>query len=367
MDAVYTVRNAEDIPTPALLLYRDLIVANLRRALDMVGDPARLRPHVKTHKMAEIVRMALREGVLRHKCATLKEAEMLADCGAPDVLIAYQMVGPNCVRLAELVQRFPRTEFKSVVDDPDAAHALSAVMQGRGLRLRVLLDLDLGMHRTGIAPGERAVALYGLVAQLPGLEAGGLHAYDGDNRAGDPAEREVASKQNLAAVRELRATLERRGLAVPLVVVGGTPPFPFYARQPDVEASPGTFVLHDGGYGATLPDLGFRPAALLLTRVISRPLPHLATIDLGSKAIAADPPGARGAVLNLPGVHVRGQSEEHWVLELTDPTTHGVPVGHTLYVCPTHVCPTVALHREAYVVANGEVVERWEVTARDRT
>lgn len=366
MDEHYRLLDSESQRSPSLLFYRSFIERNLQRALELIGDPMRLRPHVKTHKTAEIVRMELALGIYKHKCATLREAEMLAETGVRDVLIAYPIVGPNGWRLAELMKRFPETDFKALVDDVMAATALSRLMREEGLRLKVLIDLDVGMHRTGIAPGEEAVTLYRRVAELPGLEPYGLHAYDGHNRSSNVAEREALAVECLETVRQLRRTLESAGFSVPLVVMGGTPPFPFYAKQPDVEASPGTFVLYDGGYGDLLPDLGFVPAALLFSRVISRPTAELATLDLGHKAIAADPPGARGTVWNVPGALLRSQSEEHWVMELTDPRTRDLPVGAPVYVCPTHICPTVALHSEAFLVVGGRVVERWKIAARDR-
>ncbi|MBM3215986.1 D-TA family PLP-dependent enzyme [Candidatus Poribacteria bacterium] len=367
MDDRYAIHDPDSLPSPSLLFYLPIIQANLRRALTLVEDPARLRPHVKTHKTPELVRMVQAAGVTKHKCATLREAEMLAEEGAPDILIAYQMVGPNQERLATLMARFPETTFRCVADDVSVVEALSSVMSRHELTVDVLVDLDVGMHRTGIAPGDEAAAVYRRIADLPGLEPGGLHAYDGHNRASVVSERDGVGTECLETVRALRNRLVGEGLPVARIVMGGTPPFPFYARQEDVEASPGTFILHDCGYGGTLPDLGFVPAAILFSRVISRPVAGFATIDLGHKAIAADPAGDRGIVLNVPGVRLGGQSEEHWVLELTDSATHGLRVGDPVFVCPTHVCPTVALHQEAIVIDGGRPVDRWQVAARNRT
>src|SRR5262249_19106159 len=152
---------------------------NVERLVTRVGDPKRLRPHVKTHKTREIVRMQLAAGITKHKCATIAEAEMLAGVGAPDVLMAYNPVGPNADRLARLVEACPDCRFSALVDHPAAAEALSAAMVRRGRRVEALLDVDVGQHRTGIPPGEDAVKLYEAVAGLPGLAPGGLHVYDG--------------------------------------------------------------------------------------------------------------------------------------------------------------------------------------------
>ena len=142
--------------------------------------------------------------------------------------------------------------------------------------------------------------------------------------------------------------LTAKGLSVPLIVMGGTPTFTIYAETPGVEASPGTFIFHDYGYTTRYPDLGFTPAALLLSRVISIPTPHRITLDLGHKAIAADPDGVRGVVLNIDDAEVSMQHEEHWAINVPDSTP--MHIGQEIYVCPTHICPCVALHPFYYVV-----------------
>ncbi|MDA1190127.1 MAG: D-TA family PLP-dependent enzyme [Candidatus Poribacteria bacterium] len=365
----YLIRDTSNVLSPSLIFYKPLIEANLQRALAMVGnDPSRLRPHVKTHKTPEIARREVELGITKHKCATLREAEMLGECGAADVMIAYQMVGPNIARLADLVARFPKTQFSSVCDDSATAELTGKQFSERGLTARLFIDLDAGMHRTGTPLGEGADALYKSFTQIKGVEPAGLHAYDGQNKSEDPKQRAALGEIVLEQVRAMRDRLLAAGCPVPRVVVGGTPSFSFYATQTDIESSPGTFVLHDGGYGEHYPDLGFVPAALLFSRVISRPSKTLACIDLGHKAISADPVGDRGQVWSVPGVTLGQQHEEHWVLELGDAETReSLKVGDGVYVCPTHVCPTVALHQEAVVVDNGEVVGSWGVTARTRS
>jgi D-serine deaminase-like pyridoxal phosphate-dependent protein len=368
MHPQYAIDDTSAIYSPALIFYKDLIRRNIERAVAIAGDASRLRPHVKTHKTREIVRMELDAGITKHKCATLAEAEMLADCGVRDVLLAYNMVGPNCRRMARLVERYPACSLSVLVDHPAAAQALSDALKPSSHGVDILIDLDTGQHRTGIAPGEGAVALYELLGKLPGLQPGGIHVYDGHNHQDSPAEREAAVASQLRPVLEFRARLEQKGLPVPRMVLGGTPTFPAYARLdiPGIECAPGTCILHDHGYGTHFADLtGFTPAALLLTRVISRPTPTRLTLDLGYKAVASDPPaGKRCILLNVPDYQPVLQNEEHFVIET--PAAGQFNPGDEVYAMPTHICPTCAMHKQAYVVTDRRVAECWDIAARDR-
>src|SRR5262245_22068404 len=170
MDAKYLVKDPSTIFSPALLFYKDIIRHNIRRMIERAGGAARLRPHVKTHKTREIVRMELEAGVTKHKCATIAEAEMVAAVGAPDVLLSYPIVGPNCQRLAKLVQKFPKVKFSTLADHEVGIRQLSEALAPTKQRLPVLLDIDVGQHRTGIAPSDAAIALYEKLAAAPGLE-----------------------------------------------------------------------------------------------------------------------------------------------------------------------------------------------------
>jgi D-serine deaminase-like pyridoxal phosphate-dependent protein len=368
MNPQYLIRDTSTVFTPALLFYKELIRRNIAHAVTMAGGPSRLRPHAKTHKTREIVRLQLDAGITRHKCATIAEAELLAQAGAPDVLIAYNMVGPNCGRLARLIARYPECHFSVLADHPRGAAQLSEALVAAKATVDVLIDLDVGQHRTGIAPGPAAADLYASFARLPGLRAGGFHVYDGHNHQDSFHERESAALRGLEPVLALRDTVEKQGLPVPRVVAGGTPTFAVYARLdvPGLECAPGTCFLHDDGYGSRFADLaGFRPAAVLLTRVISRPTPTRITLDLGYKAIASDPPaGKRCVLLNVPDYQPILQNEEHFVVET--PAAERFGPGDEVYAVPTHICPTCALHQRAHVVEDGRVTEMWDIAGRDR-
>jgi D-serine deaminase-like pyridoxal phosphate-dependent protein len=368
MKPPYEILEPEALFSPSLVIFRPIVERNIRSMLSMVGDdPDRLRPHVKTHKMPAIIKLAAEMGITKHKCATIAEAEMLAEAGCPDVLISYPLVGPNVGRLAKLVAKFPSTTFRALTDDLDAAKALSAAFADLEKPLPVLLDLDVGMGRTGIGPGSQAAELYAAIANLPNLVVDGLHAYDGHIRHSDLTERQAAGQEVQERVLALRDRLKGDGLPVPRLVFGGTPSFPVHARMtdPDVECSPGTCVLHDGSYGIKFPDLPFTPAALILTRVVSRPARGRICLDVGYKAVASDPSGPRLTLVGLPGAALGGQSEEHLVVDLPE-SAPPLPVGTPLLAIPTHICPTCALYQHASVIDRGRLVDEWVVAARDR-
>jgi D-threonine aldolase len=351
-------------PSPALLLHPDRMEENLRRMIALVGSPARLRPHIKTHKLPQIVARQAALGVTRCKAATIAEAEMAARAGATDILIAAQLVGPNVGRLLALIRAFPSVGFATLADDPGVVATLDHEARAAAATIEVLIDLDVGMSRTGIAPGPAALDLYRAIATSPGLRAGGLHAYDGHLRQTALADRLAAAAEGVARTDAFRAELLRLGFPVPRVVAGGTPTFPVHARRSGVECSPGTCVLSDASYGTQFPDLDFLHAAVLLTRVISRPGLNRLCLDLGHKSVASEMPHPRALFPAIPDARALVHSEEHLVIETANAADF--PVGTALYALPWHICPTVALHDRVHVVRSGRRVDEWPVTARAR-
>lgn len=366
----FKVAGVENLPSPSLLIYRERVTYNLQRMIRIAGGTERLRPHIKTHKMRALIELQLALGITKFKCATLAEATMAAETGATDLLLAYQPVGPASRQLAQIVAAFPRTRFSTIGDDPAAINELSETFGGffkdtkMDHQIEVLLDVDLGQHRTGVPVGPRAVDLYRLIASLPHLKPGGLHAYDGHISETDLTRRTAACEASFAPVASLRCELQSAGLPVPRVVAGGSPTFPIHALRKDVECSPGTCVFWDAGYAQKLPDLDFKPAALLLTRVVSKPGSNRLCLDLGHKAVASEMPQPRAQFLELDDARPVLHSEEHLVIE----TAHAgdYQVGDVLFAVPWHVCPTVALHSAATVIEGGQATGTWEVTARNR-
>lgn len=360
------IENADEVPSPALLLDEARIDANIASMLRIAGDPGRLRPHLKTHKLPQLVRRQVAVGITKAKVATIAEAEMAAVHGVRDVLLSLQPVGPNAARLVRLLALFPQVRFSAVVDDVAVAAQLAKRVAESGVErvLGVFLDLDIGQHRTGVAPGPGAVAVVEEIRRHAELQFRGLHAYDGHLGITDLTARTSGCDAGYAAVEALRQQLEAGGISVGAIIAGGSPTFPIHARRSGVELSPGTTVFWDAGYGTKLPDLPFEPAAFLITRVVSRPAPDCLCLDLGHKAVSAEMAPPRAVFPALPDAEAVSHSEEHLVIRTSRAAEF--QIGNVLYAIPWHVCPTVALHQEAWLVREGKAVERWTVEARAR-
>lgn len=360
----YKISNENEVASPALLVYPGRIEENIRRMVQQAGGAEHLRPHVKTHKMPQVVGMKLAAGINKFKVATIAEAEMTAAAGGRDILLAYQPVGPGVQRFAALVKAFPETRFATLADNPQTVAELSRAAQEAGVTLEIYVDLNVGMNRTGTVPGDKAADVYRAIASSPGLRAGGLHAYDGHLRNVDHEALVRDAQIAFQPLWDLVERLRNEGLAVPKIIASGTPTFPLLAQHEGVEVGCGTTVLWDFGQPEVSPDLHFLNAAVLLTRVVSKPAPGRICLDLGHKAVASEMPQPRVKLFGLEDANFVMHSEEHLVAET--PRAEEIPVGAVFYGLPRHICPTVALHHDVWVVREGKAVDRWEVTARRR-
>ncbi len=360
----YEIADPEDVVSPALLVYPDRIRHNIRTMLEMAGGAEHLRPHIKTHKTAEIIEMQLAQGIRKFKCATIAEAELLALCKAPDILLALQPVGPDVERFFRLMDRYPKSIFSTLVDNRSTLNALSEMAKSAGVSVSLWMDLNTGMDRTGIVPAQNAIVLYRQMNDDPNVEARGLHVYDGHIRDTDPLGRKEACDRAFAPVLELQAALQTEGVSVKGIVAGGSPTFPFHAQRNGVETSPGTTLLWDTGYGDMFPEMDFLPAGVLLTRVISRPKKHTVCLDLGHKHLAPEMPLPRVRFLNIENSIQKGQSEEHFVLECENSDDYAI--GTVCYALPVHICPTVAKYENLQVVSEGQIIDIWKVAARNQ-
>ncbi len=362
--AWFHIENELELPTPSLVLYKDRIEHNLRLMLEIAGGPQRLRPHVKTHKLAPLVARQVELGITKFKCSTIAEAEMTASAGGSDILLAMPCVGANARRFAALAKAFPNVRFATIADDEETICILAAAVQQAQVNVGVFLELDCGMGRTGISPGAQALHLAKVIKDTPRLGFAGLHAYDGHIHAAALEERERLCEEAYAPVLAFRDQLNGEGVIVKELVAGGSPTFAIHACHADRTLSPGTTVLWDFGYGDKFQDLPFLPAAVLLTRVISKPGTDRITLDLGHKSVAPENAHPRVRFEELDEAEVIMQSEEHLVLQVYQ--RERFLIGQALHGIPRHVCPTVSMHGEAHVVEGGRVVETWPITARNR-
>jgi D-serine deaminase-like pyridoxal phosphate-dependent protein len=361
----YEIENVEELDSPALIIFPDRVKQNIQTAINMVGDVNRLRPHIKTHKSPDVSKLMIDAGITKFKCATIAEAEMLGQCAAKDVVLAYQPLGPKLRRFIEVIKKYPSTQYSCLTDNKTAAKEQSETFLSAGLTIPVYIDLNIGMNRTGIAPGDEAIDLYKYASALKGIKMTGLHAYDGHLRNADIEQRTKECNEGFAPVEKMREELEKSGYPVPVVIAGGSPAFPIHAKRKNVESSPGTFIYWDKGYTDLCPEQNFLTAAVLVTRVISLPSPTRITTDLGHKSVAAENEITRRVFfLNAENLKAVGQSEEHLVLEV--PAGHSYKVGDILYGIPYHVCPTIALYERAFTIENGNISGEWKTIARDR-
>jgi D-serine deaminase-like pyridoxal phosphate-dependent protein len=239
----YRIKNEEEVPTPALLIFPDRIEEDIRRIISLAGSAERLRPHVKTHKMSGVVRLMMKHGINKFKCATIAEAEMVAQCGAGDILLAIQPVGPNIDRFFNLKKGFPEVNISCIADCEEIILQLAQRAMKENADTSVWLDINNGMNRTGITPGDEALKLYKLINQLPMLIAEGLHVYDGHIREKDLISRERICNEAFIAVDKMINSLVESGFSPINVIAGGTPTFPIHSNRKDVDVSPGTLLL----------------------------------------------------------------------------------------------------------------------------
>jgi D-serine deaminase-like pyridoxal phosphate-dependent protein len=311
-----------------------------------------------------MIRIQLGLGINRFKCATVAEAEICAEAGASHVLLAYPLLGPNISRYLRLSGGYPKTIFYAIGDDYENLSRLSSQAESMGMIMNTLIDVDMGMHRTGVSP-EKLQALYKKCSALKGLKLLGLHCYDGNLNNPDIKLRKAAVEEIDKKVLAVQASLKAGGLSCDIMVMGGTPTFPCRAGKAGFYFSPGTIFIGDWGYYTKLPDLAFTPGAAVFTRVVSHPTDHSFTLDLGYKGIASDPPGDRGVIAGMEEAKPLFQSEEHWVFSL--PEGMELPaIGSECYVIPTHICPTSALYPEIQAARGGKITETWQVSARNR-
>ncbi|WP_264535370.1 D-TA family PLP-dependent enzyme [Flavobacterium sp. N1736] len=354
------------VDTPFLAVYEDRIRFNLERLIGTVnGDTQKLRPHIKTHKIGEILELFKIYNIKKVKCATIAEAELAAIHEIPDILLAYQPVGVKKERWISLIQKYPNINFSTIVDNLESAKALHEIAKKNNLILTIYLDLNSGMNRTGISIHKDWSILIDEIAALKNMHFAGIHIYDGHLK-GDAEERTTITSNIFFSINEHLQTIQKK-LGYDLkIVAGGSNTFPFYATQKNVECSPGTFVFWDSNYQIHLPEQEFKPALVIVGTIISKPTNTTICIDIGYKAVSSENPiDKRLVILNDENLIPISHSEEHLIVENQGKNQY--QIGDTIYALPYHVCPTCALYDSVQVInKEQQICDQWLVAARGR-
>ncbi|WP_304232247.1 D-TA family PLP-dependent enzyme [Jiulongibacter sediminis] len=346
--------NLDKIDSPSLILFEDRLQGNIQQMIAEVNEETnRLMPHVKTNKCQKVIEAMVQQGITRFKAATIVETELAAKAGAKTVLLAHQPVGPKIEKLSKLILQYPQTQFSTLVDNSKTAQLLHQTNP----RPSVYIDVNNGMNRSGIKPGQGLTNLIEFIQNETDLELIGLHVYDGHLHQSDLEIRKNEAQKGLEKVGDFFGDFE--------IIAGGTPTFSVHKNNKRLICSPGTSVFHDWGYGEMLKEQHFEAAVLLVTRVISKPTEGIVTIDLGHKAVAAENPiDRRFKILNLEHYELLSQSEEHGVLKVKN--WDEIEVGDVFFAIPYHICPTVNLHHQFGVIRQNSLTEYWPTMAATR-
>jgi len=365
----YKLQDEATVLTPALAIYPEIVRSNIEFTLKLMdGDGRRWRPHIKTAKLESIIRMYRDYGVPAFKCSTTLELLVACRLAAPDVLIAYPVVGANARRVCQIADQYPDTQISVLVE---SEHQVEAWV---GSRVGLFIDLNPGMNRTGIEEANlEAVIGVARAVIRSGQTFRGLHYYDGHLGKYELVERERLAHSgydNLLATVDL---LESAGVSVQEVITAGTPAFPatlsygqFRTGSFTHRASPGTVVYSDCTSLAQLPShWEYRPAAVVVSTVVSRPSAGRITCDAGHKTVSADAGSPTCAVIGRSDLIPSKPSEEH--LPIDSPDRGPLPrAGDVLYLVPRHVCPTINNFDYALMVRDGRIDGLERVSARGR-
>lgn len=360
---IYQLEDVESILTPALLIYPEIVDANISATLRMVGNDAnRWRPHIKTAKIPAVVRQMIDRGVRNFKCSTTLELFTACQVGASDVLLAFAVMGANAHRVVEIAEQFPAAQVSVLIESLEQAEVW------RGTRVGLFIDVNSGMNRTGVAQ-EDLRSIVELAKSL-GSQFRGVHYYDGHMSSVPIAEREARAHAGYDKLFGIVERLEAQDVPVGEVITSGTPAAPFAASYDGFRKamfvhrlSPGTVVYNDTTSLEQLPNYGYGAAALVLATVVSHPTARSVTCDAGHKSVSVDAGVPSCAVLEWPHLQPLKPSEEHLPMETTD--GRSLPaLGSKLYLLPRHVCPTVNNFDEALMIRDGKVQAIERVSAR---
>jgi D-serine deaminase-like pyridoxal phosphate-dependent protein len=352
-----------EIDTPALVIDLDVMERNIEKMAEYFkGKASNLRPHFKTHKCVEIMKLQLAAGAVGSTCAKVEEAEVLVDGGVTEnILIANQIVTKH--KISKLMALNQKAEVMVCVDNPENVNALAAAAVSSGVKLGVFVEVDIGMSRCGVNTVEEAVTLAKQVYQADGLIFKGLQGYEGHLvHLSNVEERKAATHKDLQKLLDTKVILMDAGIEVGLIDSGGTGTYNITGDFPQIdEIQAGSYLFGDVSYLRVLQD--FSPSLTLLTTVVSRCSKELIITDMGLKAASTDQ--ALPEPISVKGLTVRKLAEEHCYIDVKN-TDIDIKVGDQISLIPGHVCTTVNLHDRYIGVRNGRVEVVWPITGRGK-
>ena len=363
----YKLNRPDQIDTPAMITYKHIVNQNISEIISLSGGSDRIVPHAKTHKSSDVLEMQINAGIKSFKCATLKEAEIVASAGAVEIVMAYPLIHPKKLeRLDRLISGFPQIRISSIVSMHEHLRKLSEVMVMSGNNIGVYMDLDTGMRRTGVQPGEQSNSFYEQISEYKNLYPVGVHVFDGETLyLEDFNLRKEIVESNINKMESIWNYAASKNIPVTDNLAGGSWSFRHYLKTPNVRATPGTWIYWDSR-NARMTDLDFRIASLVLGQVVDEdPEMDTVTVDIGSKASSSDQPlEHRFKIVGSPNAVVVAQSEEHGVVKLNGATLN---VGDYVLAAPGHACTlTVKFPHTLAISEEGDVIGEYNHDARDR-
>ncbi len=351
-----------EIDTPALLVDIPAVERNIVKMADFARKRGiGLRPYIKTHKSTILAKKQLAAGAIGIGCAKLGEAEVMAEAGIRDILLGNQIIGSE--KIARLMNLAGQADVIVAVDDRQNVYELSAAAETAGVRVRILVEVDIGLHRCGVRAGEDAVSLAKYADKAQGLKFCGFMGYEGHlQKLAEPDERAARVKEEVGLLTQTAEMARTAGLKVEIVSAGGTVTYEETGKLPGItEIQPGTYIFMDSNYYPRLP--GFERALTVLATVISHPEDNYVVIDAGSKSLSLE--SGLPEIKDLPGAEFVGFWEEHGKMEVAELSAK-LRIGDKIEVFPSHVCTTVNLHDRYFAIKNDRVEAVWEIDARGK-
>ena len=358
-------KHKTELDTPALLINLDILESNIQKMAEYFSSISTdLRPHLKTHKTPIIAQKQMDAGAIGITCAKLGEAEEVVHSGIRDVLIANQIIGSQ--KIARLINLAKHSEIMVAVDNSENVENISDAAKAVGVTVRILIEVNIGMNRCGVEPGQAALELAQHISKSPNLEFEGLMGYEGHIVAKtNRVEREKAVKKDMQHLVDSKELLEKNGIPVKIMSGGGTGTFDITSRIPEMtEIQAGSYVFMDSTYNG-VEGIGekFDYALSLLTTIVSRPQQNRIIVDSGMKVLTTE--FGNPQPIGFPHLELVGLSEEHGKIEVSTGDFDLKP-GDKLEILPSHCCTTVNLHDKSYGIRDDIVECCWDIAARGK-